>query len=805
MKANNSCNYRSALNYYKKASRISITRPSLEAYRRKGLIDLEIGNLHAFLGNYNEAIVCLSNAYDEISDASLREEINLQLGSSYYKIGEIAKAREILNNLSSATDFNKIKSKALHYLGLTYHRQMSFDTALQFYCKAVYLARSLDEQGKTEVLIPVCQNLVALYAIYNDFKAAHECLDSLSMYLPEVSLLEVEAEINETRGMLFLLQKQFPEAESSFLKSNRQNSELENCKQNYILLYLGDLYYQWGKYEQSAQYYDTCYQLFHNSKDHNLRNSVIIRMAYLANALNHPQKALHYFNQMERFLNKQPTDDNELLFALNAGLAKTYELLKDVYRSEYYYIKAVSINENLREFIAKNEIRQLFLQSRTNVYESLVRLMYNKCRLPDLSKKNEISCIDSAFYFSEKSKSRVLSEILAAKSEKEFHQFEDKSTLSSVSQILQRPNELIVEYEVTDSATYIFIIRNKKILDFIKMDISRSWLYMQCTSFRKAILKINDPLSKNQMMNISNDLYNKIISQWVKYINTNDRVIIIPDELLLTIPFEALIDQMSDEKTGKPLRYLLQLGNFTISYYPSATLITNNRLKKRLDNVGKSLLAYGISSTYGGACCPEALESNLSEAEASMIASECKSYMTSVQTMLGYDATEQSLKSQALHEFQIIHLSTHGYLDGTSCASQPFLRFNDVANYPEDGCLTIGEIYQLYLNADLVTLSACDSGNGEIIQGEGLTGLSHAFFAAGARSLLVSQWGVYDRSTLQLMNVFYYNICNGLDKSTALRKSKENLITDQVRVGGETIHYNAPFFWAPFILIGEYD
>ena len=112
----------------------------------------------------------------------------------------------------------------------------------------------------------------------------------------------------------------------------------------------------------------------------------------------------------------------------------------------------------------------------------------------------------------------------------------------------------------------------------------------------------------------------------------------------------------------------------------------------------------------------------------------------------------------------------------------------------EDGFLTLSEIYGLKLNADLVTLSACKTGLGQRIPGEGVIGLSRAFIDAGSQAVLVSLWEVDDHSTALFMEEFYRLLAQGINKVEALAKAKEYL-----RQKG----YENPFFWAAFILIGD--
>ena len=114
----------------------------------------------------------------------------------------------------------------------------------------------------------------------------------------------------------------------------------------------------------------------------------------------------------------------------------------------------------------------------------------------------------------------------------------------------------------------------------------------------------------------------------------------------------------------------------------------------------------------------------------------------------------------------------------------------------EDGNLYSGEIYNLELNADLVALSACETGLGKISKGEGVIGLSRALVYAGAQSIMVSFWNVADASTSQLMRDFYARLLaqGNNDFSGALRAAKLKMVQ------GKT--YAAPYFWAPFVLLG---
>jgi CHAT domain-containing protein len=159
----------------------------------------------------------------------------------------------------------------------------------------------------------------------------------------------------------------------------------------------------------------------------------------------------------------------------------------------------------------------------------------------------------------------------------------------------------------------------------------------------------------------------------------------------------------------------------------------------------------------------------------------------------GEKADEHLVKTGHLSNFDFLHFATHGIVD----ESEPELSRIFLQPDPdtEDGSLYAGEIYNLKLNARLVTLSACQTGLGKLEKGEGVIGLSRALVYAGARNLVVSFWSVADESTAMLMKNFYNNVLSGSGAySEALRNAKLGLIKSE--------KYSAPFYWAPFVLIG---
>lgn len=165
-----------------------------------------------------------------------------------------------------------------------------------------------------------------------------------------------------------------------------------------------------------------------------------------------------------------------------------------------------------------------------------------------------------------------------------------------------------------------------------------------------------------------------------------------------------------------------------------------------------------------------------------------------VAAYFGSAASEENLKTNAyLGTARRIHFATHGLISERRPDYSGLVLAID-ADPKEDGLLQVYEIFNLKLSAELVVLSACSTGLGKVVKGEGIIGLTRAFMYAGAPSLVVSLWPVADRSTADLMVSFYRQMNRGESKADGLRRGKLELIGSG--------RYSHPFYWAPFVLVG---
>lgn len=265
-------------------------------------------------------------------------------------------------------------------------------------------------------------------------------------------------------------------------------------------------------------------------------------------------------------------------------------------------------------------------------------------------------------------------------------------------------------------------------------------------------------------------------------------LVILPAGRMSVIPFEALLNaKVKNENI--PYRSLPYLVNkYSIRYEFSTSLMLQKQSSK------------GSAFQSAMFCAPVTFpeKDNLNDLpgtanEVNALKNLFTGKQIASEVLINHDASESAIKTRPLRDYHLVHFATHGIVDENNPELSRLFLQND--SEAEDGNLFSGEIYNLQLNASLVTLSACQTGLGKISRGEGVIGLSRALVYAGAKNIIVSFWSVADESTAELMTDFYTLLLESSSPqfSPTLRQAKLNLMQGK---------YPAPFYWAPFILIG---
>jgi len=331
---------------------------------------------------------------------------------------------------------------------------------------------------------------------------------------------------------------------------------------------------------------------------------------------------------------------------------------------------------------------------------------------------------------------------------------------------------LLVEYFIARGEVLAFSITrdeiqiHRRLATLSQLTRLLSLLHLNLHRLSPALLARGDPLDSEwaNLQGLLGRLYAALVLPLAGRLAPFERLIVVPHGPLHYLPFHALYDGQG---------YLLE--RFELSYLPSSSLL-------RLQHGPRANGHDALSALVVGCTLNGALPQTLTEAR------QVNKQLHGISLLEG-EATRPNLEAQA-GTAQIIHLATHSEFRPEAPLFSTL--------YLSDGPLTATDIFNLELNASLVTLSACQTGTNAVGGGDELVGLSRAFLYAGAASLVLSLWQVADQATAQLMDRFYQALQDGQRKPAALRQAQLALLH-----GDEGYRYRHPFFWAPFVLVGD--
>jgi len=427
-------------------------------------------------------------------------------------------------------------------------------------------------------------------------------------------------------------------------------------------------------------------------------------------------------------------------------------------------------------------------------------------------------------------------------------------TLSDVQQKVLDDRTLLLEYALQPDASYLWAV-SKADVSLFKLP-ARNNLDKAATDLRAQLIPSTlqrrivgiDVIDPNRGIGLaasapsdaapfvaaSNALY-KLALEPAASTLSDKRLLIVADGALSYVPFEVFLKTAA---TGdfSSLPYLIKSNE--IVYAPSASVVAAIR-QQRSKASGRAMLiiadpvfnsndararkgtttnsgdselrGLGIQSALAdvtgdnAAATADAKMEGLplarlagTRAEAEEISKLAKSSGGQADLWLDLDANEDNVATRDVTKYRVIHVATHGLLD----ADRPQFTgvvLSLIGNKNHDGFLRTDEIFNLRLGSPLVMLSACETGLGKEKRGEGVLGLTRAFMYAGAPTVGVTLWSVADKSTATLMTDFYRRLFSAGEVSTsaALRDAQLAMISDK--------KYSAPFFWAPFVLVGDWN
>ncbi len=782
----------------------------------------------------NIAIV-LSNMganYTNLADYDLAEQ--------YY-----VNALQILNTQKTKISDQR-KAETLNRLGLLENVRRNYQRSANYY------SRAINNYGK--IISPVI--LHNLYSnVFNCYLKLNKTDSAYFVLTKALSLCENHPELsgyyraNTIRRLAeyYLTIYDKENALKHFQAAYKLYSSLEIDASQIYQFYMefAKYYHFYEEYENAIALYQKALQLLTNEKiDDNINTPPVNTFIYITQGIevltNKAKTYIDYYNTSKE-INYLRNAVQTLLVASelidntrNRFLSIESKLAIAENKSSIYQY-GLYVSKKLQELTDEQEyLEQAYIfaeKSKSSILEAA--LQEQKARafggIPDsLLEQEENYKRDIAFYdeliYKEKLKKNYDLEKLAnwqstllaineqyeqlknnlEKNYKNYYKLKYASPYSSLNDVQNQldGNTSILEYALADSVLYIFQIdKEHTLLHSFQIDSTFS---EQVNLFLNQFKHFNYISQGKNIYNGYQKAGSALYDILIRNVNTEllkEKLVIIPDNILSYIPFEALIipkkNKMSESFSD--MHYLLY--DHAVSYSYSAHLFVENGSKTRRKIWNKTLSVapqYKQYHTNSQVIAQDIFRSQRDKLDPLPFAMEEANLISSVtwgKELSGSDATEEKFMESA-PKYDILHLAMHTLIDDNNPLYSRLVFYVDSSD-TEAGFLTTNEIFSLKLKADMTVLSACSSGEGEYRKGEGVLSLARSFFYAGCPSLVMTLWNVDDESGLRLMRNYYKHLRGGMSKDKAMQQAKIEYIS---KISPDKQH---PFYWSNYICIGN--
>jgi CHAT domain-containing protein/Tfp pilus assembly protein PilF len=363
-------------------------------------------------------------------------------------------------------------------------------------------------------------------------------------------------------------------------------------------------------------------------------------------------------------------------------------------------------------------------------------------------------------------------------------------------------NDVLLEYSISDSALFTFVV-TKDSFEILRKEINQDTIDMHLEQVRNC-LKTNDfgkksaELYKNYTVS-AYSLYEDLIKPNESVLK-NKKLLIVPDGKMAYIPFGVLLTEKADSSMMNYRNLSYMIKNNTITYQNSATLGFSIESAGFGFSSHKNVLAFAPSY--------DDVDDSILYAERAYrdklyplpgVKEEVNNISKIIEGDIYVDdlATEKNFKEHAA-DYDVLHLAMHTIIDDENPMYSKLV-FTQDQDTTQDGLLNTHEIYNMNFNARMVVLSACNTGDGKLLKGEGVISLARGFFYAGCPSIIMTLWTVEDQTGSNLMSNFYKYLAQGMLKDEALRQAKLSYLetADPLK--------SHPYFWSGYVTMGDVE
>ncbi len=785
--------YVDAINYYNKAIYIfkkeKATYPLFVVYNNLGESLSQSGQYKTGLEYEKKALLMAEKIYNKshynIAICHWNIGVTLEFMEEYKKsIIRYNKAIDIFSSL--LTEKNLDIATLYRNLGNVYTKLKEYNTALKYYQKAIHIYRKINT--KNEEIAITYKDQANLFLKLEDYeksiKYSKKGSEIISKLYGDTNPLSIQF-LNQI-GNIYFKKRQYKTAIKYFNKAFAVNCKskdfqntynpklliytLSNLAQTYKVMYDEDhdqtfLHKSIATYKQADTLIQTMRQSFTNYKD-KLTFSKTAKEVYEGAITAH--LALYEVEKDQKSL------EQAFYYAEKSKANTLKELLTDANAKKF-----TGLPDDLIALEKELRIEKSFYKSR--ITEELSNAAVDSTK---------ISTFENELFRVNRSQDSLI-EVLEQNYPK-YHELKYQNTIVTVANIQQQLDDqtTVVEFFTSDSTTYAFTISKEAIR--VKT-LHTKELTKKIEAFRLQVIEKDLQQYKKQAHELYTTLFKPILDQL-----KGDQLLIIPDGSLWHLNFDLLLTQKPDSNNPADLPYLLR--EYAISYGNSANLLFSENTTTSTD-VSKlqECLAFSFSDSTQVVDAPTMTLATLRDTGDDLPGTRAEiraiSEIIDGEYYYGSQAIEKNFKDKA-SQYNILHLALHGEVDNEHPENSK-LYFTKSKDTLEDNLLYSHELFAMDIPAELTVLSACNTGSGKIAKGEGIMSLGSAFQYAGSKSLLLTNWAVSDRTTPELIQYFYKNLKEGMNKSKALQQAKLTYIKEA------DIHSRDPFYWGSFYLVGD--
>jgi CHAT domain-containing protein/Flp pilus assembly protein TadD len=814
--------YQTALSYFKQVS----------GGDREFDVMVQLARAENYVGQYQSAIQRLNQVLQQAQQQNKPEyqyQAWINLGMIYNNIQRSAEAETVLQKAWELvkTDKNQARQhRVMNELALLALNRGNYAQAIERFQVAIQLAQQLKNSGLEQVAL---SNLGIAYYSVGEYRQAAKIYEQALQLARQNKDVEGEGKVLGSIGILYRATGQPEEAlrfTQASLKIARQLRDLSEEKVS--LMDLGLLYMELGRVSEAIATYEAALELAKRTQDESLEGKLYGNLGLLYGQSGDQRKALTMFRSSVAIAQKFQDLRERAVGLSNLGV--TLNRLGEYREAEQHLRSAIQLWDQQRAELNRNQQYNVADRQKIALFERQ-NVTYRELQRTLAGQKQPEAALEVA----EQAKSRALVELIERKKSTQNRQLEASNlTIAQLKQIAKSQNATIVEYSiladaitppqtppndspknspknpskqvVRDLDLYIWVIQPNGQVSLRQVDL-RPGILNEKSNFEHLVNQSRDLIgARSRGVKISRAAqsvtttpsstnFQRLHQLLIEPIQdllpkqAHEQVVIIPHKSLFNVPFYALQNAKG--------QYLIE--SHTLRVSPSIQVLGLSR--SSTTTLGPLPTQFPNALVVGNPTMPKVqLEPDVppehldalpnAEQEAKTVAD-----LLQVPALTG-DRAKKSVVLQQMKQAKLIHFATHGLLDDFRDLGIPgaIALAPDQPNRPNDGLLLSDELMdeQFKLNADLVVLSACNTGQGRIT-GDGVVGLSRSFIAAGVPSVLVSLWAVDDASTSYLMAEFYRNLAQSRDRAAALRQAM--LATQK--------QYPDPYHWAAFTLVGQ--